>query len=294
MTEGPTPVVDGGHLDLDTLADLQEGLLDPPTARAAERHLRDCARCSDDLDELRTVPARLAAADDAGGMPDDVVARLDSALATEGLAAGASGARTVTPVTPIGAGHRSPFGMRILQAAAVIVLLLAGTGIALSALGGGDSANTDAGGADSTAGRAAEKAPGSYPVTASGRNWGAETLPVAVPELVDGTLAPTVTAQRDNAGDDEPSDDARAPQLLSESDAARLAGGPPLAECVTALNDGPITPLAVDLASWQGQPAAVIVLPTPDDPATVDAWVVAPDCSQADARVLHFARVARP
>jgi hypothetical protein len=74
----------------------------------------------------------------------------------------------------------------------------------------------------------------------------------------------------------------------------RLAGGPDLADCVTALNDGPVTPLAVDLASWQGSPAAIVVLPTPDDPSTVDAWVVDPSCSRADAKVLYFARVARP
>ena len=43
--------------------------------------------------------------------------------------------------------------------------------------------------------------------------------------------------------------------------AARLAGGPALADCVTELAGGPATPLAVDLATVDGQPAAVVLLP---------------------------------
>jgi hypothetical protein len=50
----------------------------------------------------------------------------------------------------------------------------------------------------------------------------------------------------------------------------------------------------VDVARFRGKPAAVIVLPTPDDPAKVDVWVVGPECSQADAKMDYFARVNRP
>ena len=38
----------------------------------------------------------------------------------------------------------------------------------------------------------------------------------------------------------------------------------------------------------------MILLPTADDASTLDVWVVAPDCATADAKVLYFARVARP
>jgi hypothetical protein len=54
------------------------------------------------------------------------------------------------------------------------------------------------------------------------------------------------------------------------------------------------TPLVVDIARFAGQPATVIVLPTPQEMDRLDVFVVGPDCGPADAKVLHFARVARP
>ena len=67
--------------------------------------------------------------------------------------------------------------------------------------------------------------------------------------------------------------------------AARLAGGPALADCVTELAGGPATPLAVDLATFDGQPAAVVLLPGIGGPGRVDVWVVPPDCAQAEGPV---------
>jgi hypothetical protein len=194
---------------------------------------------------------------------------------------------------PLSTSRRSSAGMRILQAAAVLVLLLAGAGLAVTAIqgGGGDDVATNAaGGQAADAGSGA----GGFPVTASGRNWSEDTLPGAVPALVDGSLAPPVPRTATSGGDAGAPEAAQDDRRLAENPAGRLAAGPDLADCATALAGGPVTPLAVDLASWQGNPAAVVVLPTPDDPATVDAWVVGPDCSRVDAKVLHFARVARP
>jgi hypothetical protein len=229
----------------------------------------------------------LAAAAAVGPAPDDVTDRLDAALAAEQRSTVA--AATVTPLEP---GRRTTAGMRVLQAAAVLVLLFAGAGLAVSAIQGGGESDTTASEAGGVAADAASPpAAGEFPVTASGRNWSADTLPDAVPGLVAGSLAPPVPKTRADSGG------AAAPEAsreLADNPVGRLAGGPDLADCVTALNDGPVTPLAVDLASWQGSPAAIVVLPTPDDPSTVDAWVVDPSCAQADAKVLYFARVARP
>jgi hypothetical protein len=278
---------DGGHLSADALADLQEGLLDDAAARSADAHLDRCERCAADQQALAALPGLLAGTADAGPVPADVATRLEAALATEAR----STAAAVT-VTPLGTARRPARGMRVLQAAAVLVLLLAGVGLGVSAIqgGGGDSGQT----ADSAGGSAAAQPDdGSFPVTASGRNWSEDTVTAAVPEIVAGRLGPPVReTAADRAGAD--GEEAEASRELAANPAGRLAGGPELAECVTALNDGPVTPVAVDLASWQGQPAAVVVLPTPGDPATVDTWVVAPDCAQADAKVLYFARVARP
>jgi hypothetical protein len=282
---------DRGHLTPETVADLREGLLDARATLAAQGHLLDCRRCAALSDDLAQVSALLADHGDIGdgpdALPDDVAERLDAALAAERPAERPAAATTVTPLRE---ENRGPAGMRVLQAAAVIVLVLAGVGIGVNAFragGGNDTATT----ADSAGGAAREEAAagGGYPVTRSGRNWSAATLGPAVPSLVTGSLAPASDAAAPEAGGNQGS----GPKLSSD-EVGRLAGGPPLADCVTALADGPETPLAVDLSSWQGNPAAVVVLPTPDDPAAVDVWVVGPECSQADAKLLYFARVARP
>lgn len=267
------------HVDADTLAAWQEGLLPAETDLAVRGHLAGCAACAARRDALAALPARLAAAGDTGAVPDDVASRLDQALAAAAVAA----------VPAPSARDRGPRGMRLLQAAAVVVLLLAGVGFAASVLqvgGGGDDSGTSAGGTADTEAKGAQS--GAFPVTASGRNWAADTVVAAIPDLVAGRVGPSVEGSTDSA--------AGAPSTLREApgDTARLASGPALAECVGALNDGPVTPVAVDLASWQGNPAVVIVLPTADDATTVDAWVVGPSCGQADAQVLYFARAPRP
>ena len=281
----------GSHVDADTLADLDEGLLPGDTEHEVEEHLRDCTRCAADRAALAGVPTMLAAAADVGPVPDDVARRLADVVRA-GAAGSADGATTGATVVPL--QRRPPLGTRVLQAAAVLVLLVAGLGIAIGALqggGGDDELATSAGGAgaSSDSRMEAQRDVGGFPVTISGRDWDPETVRSAVPQIVSGSLPPAQAA----AGEDSSSGDS-SPRSLAADATARLAGGPALAECVTALNDGPVTPLGVDLASWQGAPAVVIVLPTPDDPATVDEWVVGPQCSQQDAQVRYFARVARP
>lgn len=278
---------DRRHLSPETVADLREGLLDARETMAAQGHLLDCRRCAALSEDLAEVSALLAGHGDTGDLPDDVAERLDAALAAERPSALPTAATTVTPLHDT---SRGPAGMRVLQAAAAIVLVLAGVGVGVNAFraGGGDDTATTA---DSAGGAAQEGAASGtgYPVTRSGRNWSAGTLGPAVPGLVTGSLAPAADAAPPEAGGDQGT-----ARDLASDEVGRLAGGPPLADCVAALVDGPGTPLAVDLSSWEGNPAAVVVLPTPDDPSSVDVWVVGPQCSQADARLLYFARVARP
>lgn len=282
-----SPHTDRGHLSPDTVADLREGLLDARETLAAQGHLLDCRRCAALVDDLAAVSTRLAAHGEVGALPEDVAARLDTALAAE-RPARATPSTTVTPMAEPARG--TPVGMRVLQAAAVVVLLLAGVGIGVSAFRGGEGNDTATKAVDA-AGGAADQGAGNgvgYPVSRSGRNWSEDTLAAAVPQLIAGSVPPAVDAASPEASDDGVA------REMARDEVGRLAGGPPLADCVTALADGPVSPLAVDLATWQGQPAAVVLLPTPDDPASVDAWVVGPNCSQADAQLLYFARVARP
>jgi hypothetical protein len=94
---------------------------------------------------------------------------------------------------------------------------------------------------------------------------------------------------------------AAAGESAAADNSARLSAGPALSGCVSALADDPNTPavemptpLVVDIATFAGQPATVIVLPTPAEMDRLDVFVVGPDCGPADAKLLHFARVPRP
>ena len=268
------------HPDDETLADRQEGLLPRDDAAGLDAHLAGCARCTQRASLLRGLAARLA--EDAGteAVPDDVAVRLDRALDQ----ARRSDQRTIVPALPD--GNRTSVSMRLLQVAAVLVLLFAGVGVVAGSLGGrgADDAATEAkatGEADAGGSMAAEQ---TFPVSQSGTDWAPESVTEQVPAIVRGTL-PGSTRLR--AADDA----AEAPAAGS---ASRLLAGPALGECVTGLNGAPVTPLGVDVASWEGDPATVIVLPSPGEPDQVEVWVVAPDCSQADARVLYFAHAPRP
>lgn len=282
-----------GHLDAELLADLQEGLLDQGTVASAQEHLAGCPACTADLRLLADIPGRLAAVG-AAPLPGDVAERLEEALAAQSPL-GDSGHPGGSQVRRLQRPAQPP-GMRVLQAAAVLVLVLAGVGIVVTAGGGGEGATDSAGQvAEKNAPQAASEA-GAYPVTASGRSWDETSVVAAVPELVAGALdlgpAPAQDATPSSPALGSPGDSSARQRRLASTPAGRLAEGPALAECVGRINLGPVTPLSVDIAQWKGQPAAVIVLPTPQDPATVDVYVVEPACPEGS--FLFFARVARP
>jgi hypothetical protein len=279
----PTP-----HLDLDTQADLQEGLLDPQRAASVAGHLQGCAACRatrDALDSLRSELRDHGAEEASAAAPEDVVRRLDAALAAAAPPV-ATAAATVVPITAAWTQARSPWRTHVLQAAAVFVLvaLLGGLGYGgIRALR--DGSNTS--GADTAASggtKSSERAPaGTYRITGSGRDYTVATLRAAVPELLAGTLATGTVA---------------APQVAPESDSAkagaaagtpsakpspvnpeRLRDGTALAACVANLANGPVTPLAVDVAQFEGKPATIIVLPDPADKSFVWVYAVSPDCA---------------
>jgi hypothetical protein len=272
------------HLDADALADLDEGLLDRDHVTSARAHVAGCPQCRAELAALTGVRERLAAAAEVEPMPAEVVARLDRALA--GVAAEPASTAVTRSVIPLREPQRSsPRGLRWLQAAAVVVLILAGGAVAVSALRGSDdnndTASTAAGAADKSGREAANGT--TYPVTASGRHWTKTTVEAEVPRLLAGTLSPTLppssfSTEADTGGG---GGTAEAPRALAGVPAARLAGGP-------------ATPLAVDLATFDGQPAAVVLLPGIGGPGRVDVWVVPPDCAQGNGQFLYYANVPRP
>ena len=276
--DGPS---DGRHPDIEALADHQAGALDPPQATEVAAHVSGCARCEEDLAALEQVSARLGAAGDVGPMPDDVARQVAAALAAEGRPA------TVT-IMPAASGRADPGRFarhnRVLQAAAAVVVVLAGSAIAVPALqGGGDSSDQR----PMTAGAAADRDTSStYRILATGNDYTQESLAVVVPRLID---APTPA----NA-------DGGAPEAAdSEKRATPAPVG--LDACITELVDDvntpqveALTPLLVDLASFGGRDARIVVLPATSDPSKADVFAVGPACGTGNADLLYFARVDRP
>jgi hypothetical protein len=315
MTEEPGNAR-GPHVTPDVLADLQAGLLHDRAERAAREHLVACPGCQADLEVLAAIPGRLAAAGSVEPIPADVASRLDAALAAAASAPPDMAATpTIVPSLATTATHRrdrsSPRGLRLLQAAAVLVVVLGLGALAVSAIHGGRDGSggaSTAGAADSA--RGAKSAPqAAFPVTASGRDWTAGSLTAAVPRLVAGSLSPVITrgplddstlksAAGSGSSTPAPSGSVSAAAVpeyaVSGNAAGRLAGGTALAACVAGLVGGPATPLAVDLATYQGKPAAVILLPGLAGPDRIDVWVVPADCSSTTATFLYYGSVPRP
>jgi hypothetical protein len=305
----------GGHLGLDRLADLAEGLLDADEAAGAREHLAGCAVCRTEATALAELPAGLAALGaEPAPMPADVAAALDDALAAEaGRSHLPTSSVTVVPSLDARRAGRTRRGTQLLQVAAVLVVLLGlvGVGYTLTTAGGGaDSGSTAAGGdaaAEDDAGVAGEAsgAGGSAGprVVRSGTDYrqgslGEALAAVTAPAGRNGSRAPGLASQPSTAEPSSPS--APGPKgVLSASPspegaldgAAALADPAALGACLDRL--GLVgAPLGVDLATYQGKPAAVVVLPSEGDPTHVDVYAIAPSCPAGD--FLAFARVPRP
>ena len=297
------------HPAPDTLADHAEGLL--PSAQAAEvaRHLLTCPQCRDTRDALAEVRTLLTAYADPGPMPADVADRLGAALAAEGPLDPAdqpddgdaeerspvvAAASTVVPAAaePARRPTRTPFGSKVLQVAAVVVLFAAVAGIALSALlshRGGDTGGASSGAGGSAADQAAggSSAGAIRKVTihaATGTAYSISNLGTVARSIAAGErssvtpVAPAAKSPEFAAG--LPPDQ----RVLSDSSEA-------LSTCVRRLTGAATTPVAVDLGTWAGTPATIIVLPGQDDPSTLDVFAVRASCPPGS--FLGFVRVPR-
>lgn len=288
------------HLDLDGLADVLAGNRDPdPADLAAETgpsHLAGCDTCRAALSELdaavgRVTNALLALPEPT--LPDGLAARLDAAVAGERRPLTAGSAATVTPL----ASRRRDLTRWLPVAggvAAAVALVLGGAFLVNGRGDGSKSASTtsrsaDAGIARSSTGTAYAK---------DGRALASE-----LPALLRGN-APAAGGRTDSGG--TPQEQAATPSTTTDRKAAPLAGGgrdplvalrqtAGLAACLSALSDPsePGVPLALDYASFEGQPALVVVLPAAKADK-VDVFVVGAGCSASDAKLLFFTRLARP
>lgn len=301
MTDDPTTGTGSttdGHVDLDTLADVEEGLAGTQVVVAVETHLQDCADCSDRLSRLRTTRALLTTLP-AEPMPASVREQVDVALAR------AADERTGT-VVPL-ARRRPRWNSPAVagSAAAAAVVLLAGALIAGHVIhGGGSKADTSAASAGGTTRNAAPNlSTAGMKEWATGANYTAASIPSLIPKLVTGTPpSPVFGAEKSTAGAGSGGGTLAVPAATPGATPARtgltqeqLRESPQaLLLCATALADGvPTTPVAVDFANYAGKPAVIFALPTPAHPALLDIWVVRSTCSSSNLD-LYFQRVPRP
>jgi hypothetical protein len=218
-------------------------------------------------------------------------------------------------------GHLTGPARRLLVAAVGVTVLAGGIGLAVvdrptsdpgssTADAAPEAATDDAGEVATGAGSGQEPAATPLRITTSGRDYRAGSLPAAAGLLlsIDATRPGAAPAARPD-GVAEP-DGAAEPDVAGQPERAARPGGPAtvvppapaldrlrdamtLGMCARALADGGSGQvLAADLARYQGQAAAVLVLPGPD-PTVIDVWVVGPGCAPGDEQVLAHERVPR-
>jgi hypothetical protein len=266
-----------GHLDLDRLAEHDEGLLTDIEAAAAEAHLRDCLACREQLAGIRATRALLGALP-AEPMPAAVAARIDEALA------GAVGTATVVPVLadrksrwfnrPSGAG---------LAAAAVVAALVGAVVVGASVKDDDPTGDADVG-ALSTA-DAPEVAP-AYPVLVTGTTYTPTNAESRVAELAE--LAGTSVAQDTDGGQPSALREAQPGDVPPET-RSMFVSSEQLLTCVAKLTgDGSqVLPVAVDFVRFSNPaenlrrvPAVAILLPRAAG-SKDGVYVVGPDCATA-------------
>jgi len=294
-----SPLAPGAHPspeEVDVLLDLPGGQSpDDVGQRSVATHVAGCPACQDIAASLRAVRDLLR---EEGRrtppVPDDLPGRLDAALAR------ASAERDGT-VVPIGAVRASrdavTEGRQVPRWVGVAAGLAVLGGAALAAtqvldVGGADSgtftsAESSGGGGEADRGAAAGAA------LSTGTEYTRAQLPAQVDALLTGAPeARTLSGQglSPSRGEDaEAAPDDPASATLPDADEP-LADPAGLQGCLEAIGAPGVEPLAVDLATFEGEDAAVLVLPG-SSPDQVEVWVVARDCRPGADGLQEFQRV---
>lgn len=275
------------HLDLDRLADLEEGLLTPDEETAAQTHLRDCDDCRSrkaQLDGTRSLLSDLPPQE----MPAAVAARVEAALA-------ALPSTTIVPLSRTRRGWRAHPTAAGLGAAAAVAALIAALVVGRtsshhpSSTAGGTAGTLGA----ASAGRTSIPLP---PPTVTGTKYTFRNLARTVPPLLTPSTALALAPKTTAGTAPQPSAGTGAEATVTPPPALnRLFASPGALEaCVRGIEGGPAAvPLAIDFATFEGAPAVVIVLPGLDE-GKVDAWFVGPACTSTDVNLLRYRSLPAP
>lgn len=284
-----------GHVELEELASLGEGLLEPVRAEAITRHLAGCTRCTGAQARLHQVAAQLRALPPEQ-MPAPVRQRLEAALAA-------------APVDQLAAVRsrrrwRSPTLAGIAAGVAV-----AGLAAAVVTGGFGSGSSHSGSSSDTTAGVTRPSVlPATYPITSTGRAYSTRNLArlatSLVPASADATGAGAAGAatsgggsatggvRRGTAAAPLASPPSPSPAPIDPALVRLYGSAAARASCIAGLTAGgpPEVPLAVDFGRFNGTPAMIVLLPGLK-PGGVDAWAVRPTCSRADVGLLDYTQL---
>jgi hypothetical protein len=303
------------HVSAETMARYRQGDLNQRRSSHISTHLAGCDRCSALSQDLGGV-TRLLASADPPPMPEDLTARITSAIAAE------SARRAATPdagTAPAARHRRAPRPPRItpkvalggLAAAAAVVLLAGGLYEVV-----GRSGSTASSASSGAAARPAARQPGNeamvpaLPVSGpalqyqrSGRKDSITPITTST-NFTQADLTSQVTAEvkKYGAGFTKTGPNAESPgRSGSESPAAEpreqtgtfadipVAG---LRGCVNRIAAGSLV-LLVDVAHYRDTPATVIVTEAAET-APMQIWVVGTGCSASGSDVLRYATAAGP
>ena len=264
------------HLSIGDIGDVDAAALEP--------HLATCAQCRRDVDEQRRVRDVLAALPDPGPAPSDVVLAIEAALGKEGGAQAGVLGQTVVPLHAAPSrrderlvarqARRGPSRFMLAAAAAAAAVVVVGAGGLLANnrhSGGSDTATVGAKDERSTGGAAsAQGAPGPFlaaktVVVASGTAYTRATIVAQVGALL----------SRPAAGE-------------ASRAVGPLATRAGLVGCLRALG-ADTEPLAVDLATYDGAPAAIVVLSASG--GVREVWVVKRTCEPGADGTLYYTKL---
>lgn len=285
MTDTPG----GGHVDLVTLAEVEEGVAGPQVEHATRTHLDSCRQCSDQLAHLRTTRALLSTLP-TEAMPDAVQARVTAALDR----AAAEPATTVVPLTRRARAWNSPAVAGAAAAAAVVVLI--GALVAGNVIHHGKSSTTASAPLADNNRKGVAGSAAATKEWSTGTNYTPSSIAALVPHLITGTppaaasgaggLTSATTTAPVPAGSPAPSNTITQEAMRADPSAV-LACGTILAGGVRTV------PVAVDFARYDGKPAVLFALPAIGHPELLDVWVVRSTCSASSLDV-YFRRIPRP
>lgn len=305
MSQHHDPVhPDSDHLTPEVLADLELGLLDEQSREHAELHLAQCPTCAALRGDLIALTAAMSDLPDEP-MPDAVWQQLAAALDAEPIVTPA-GAATIVPIDAARRRRWGRPGIGLVAGAAGVALVGA---IFIPQVMDGLSSDGLMTAADSSGTGAAENESrdsslDAYAATQSGTKYQEEALGTQVTRLVAAraTFSPTPvptnsadlqTPSQLSAGESTPSDGASSALTDDNAVTGRVSNPAAAQACLEGYLDASgVEPLAIDIGKWQGQPAAIIVLPN-SEPSLVDVWVIDPDCSIPPEPLIFFATVAR-